>query len=321
MGEPLDLYDIALLLNYERASTEPRFRHAKLREAVRNENFKTIKVIGSQEWLTSAAVEKMGFVFDTKPGKNSEERDTPANILPSPIPPSLQALTAKELETIFWQVRNHDACYTSVNLAQHFFELYPDHTKLRVRTWKGVEYITTVSTRVILELKIIDPITMTHATVLPRGTTYITGDESYEMNHAVLGFASSREGNIDTILDMSSLQFGDAGRGLGGKSLFALESLDEFYDRVETIARGADTENARTSMAITPAAAHIEAWLAGVAKRVKERWDKRHQEHWCGHCGGPAATQRCSKCGGAYYCDRRHQVAAWPFHKRFCKKA
>ncbi|KAF9028379.1 hypothetical protein BDZ89DRAFT_1254872 [Hymenopellis radicata] len=65
----------------------------------------------------------MGFVFDTKPGKNSEERDTPANILPSPIPPSLQALTAKELETIFWQASNHDACYTSVNLAQHFFGL------------------------------------------------------------------------------------------------------------------------------------------------------------------------------------------------------
>ncbi|KAF8991255.1 hypothetical protein BDZ89DRAFT_1173344 [Hymenopellis radicata] len=143
MGEPLDLDDIALLLNCERASTEPR-------------------VIGNADWLTSAAVDKMGFVFDTKPGKNSEERDTP----------------------------------------------------LRVRTWKGVEYITTV------------------------GTTYITGDESYGMNHAVLGFASSREGNIDTILDMSSLQFGDAGRGLGGKSLFALESLDEFYDRVETIARG-----------------------------------------------------------------------------------
>ncbi|KAF9019299.1 hypothetical protein BDZ89DRAFT_1208263 [Hymenopellis radicata] len=140
-----------------------------------------------------------------------------------------------------------------------------------------------------VQLKLINPITMTHATVLPRGTTYITGDQSYEMNHAVLGFASSREGNIDTILDMSSLQFGDAGRGLGGKSLFALESLD---DRVETIARGADTENARTlMMAITPAA----AWLAGVAKRVKERWDKRHQEH----SGGPAATQRCSKCGGA----------------------
>jgi hypothetical protein len=30
--ELLDLYDIAVLLNYERNITEPRFRHTKLRE-------------------------------------------------------------------------------------------------------------------------------------------------------------------------------------------------------------------------------------------------------------------------------------------------
>jgi hypothetical protein len=30
--EVLDLYDIAVLLNYERNTTEPRFRHTKLRE-------------------------------------------------------------------------------------------------------------------------------------------------------------------------------------------------------------------------------------------------------------------------------------------------
>ena len=35
----LELHDISLLLNYERASTEPRFRHTKLREVTTNEFF------------------------------------------------------------------------------------------------------------------------------------------------------------------------------------------------------------------------------------------------------------------------------------------
>jgi hypothetical protein len=30
--EVLDLYDIAVLLNYERVTTEPRFRYTRLRE-------------------------------------------------------------------------------------------------------------------------------------------------------------------------------------------------------------------------------------------------------------------------------------------------
>jgi hypothetical protein len=31
-SKPLDLHEIATLLNYERYTTEPRFRYAKLRE-------------------------------------------------------------------------------------------------------------------------------------------------------------------------------------------------------------------------------------------------------------------------------------------------
>ena len=318
----VDLYDIALLINYERGTTEPRFRHAKLREIVRkNDQFKTILMFPDQPWFQYQGKEKVAFVFDRTTPKDETERDTPQNILPNPIPAddlNLKGLTPKELETIFWQVRAHDACYASVGILQHFFDLYPPDTKLRVRTGTGEEYITTISTRVILELQLIEPITMTYGIVMPENKAYVTGGQP-NMEHAVFGFARSTDGNIDTILDLASMQFGDAGRGLGGKSLFAVENMDRFYDRIEKIARGADTENARTSQVIIPSQDKaFETRLRDIAKKVKQRWEKRALEHWCGHCGAPVEKLRCSLCQVAFYCDKDHQVAAWPFHKRFC---
>lgn len=125
------------------------------------------------------------------------------------------------------------------------------------------------------------------------------------------------DGNITTVLDLSSLQFGDLGRGLGGRSLFTLESLDAFYDRIERIAHGADTENARISARIGPSA--DDAWLKDVARRAKARWERRAEERWCGHCGAPGKElKKCAACKDAVYCDEAHQAAAWPFHKRFC---
>jgi hypothetical protein len=178
-----------------------------------------------------------------------------------------------------------------------------------------MDYLTAASTRVILELKLIEPRRMTIAHVIAGGT-YITGAED-TMMHAVVGFGAPGEANVATVLDLASLQFGDAGRGLGGRSTFALESLDAFYDRVEAIARGADTENIKSSGRIGPCP--DDAWLKMVAKRAKERWEARDTQPWCGHCGAPGdALKKCSLCHEEFYCDAMHQTAAWPFHKRFC---
>ncbi|KAK0232705.1 hypothetical protein IW262DRAFT_1326278 [Armillaria fumosa] len=66
-------------------------------------------------------------------------------MLPTPIPFNLAHLSSKELETIYWQARNHDACYKSVTLLQYFFEYYPLETNIRIRTSAGANYITTLS--------------------------------------------------------------------------------------------------------------------------------------------------------------------------------
>ncbi|KAF8660746.1 hypothetical protein AX16_001563 [Volvariella volvacea WC 439] len=249
-SEPLDLYEIALLLNYERASTEPRFRHAKLCEVANEEvNFQTI-ALKHDVWDRRPAA-KTGFVFDISPPKGTSststgkgkqrgssnagvddgaEPDLPSNMLPNPVPLQLQFYSQKELETIYWQARGHDGCFVCISLLQAFFDLYSSDTPLRVRTLND-DYVTKTSTRAILEMDFIGPKSMTLVALFPTNQVLTTG-ESSSMPHSVMVFGRSKEGNIETVLDMASMQFGDHGRGLNGRSTFALESLDAWGPRI-----------------------------------------------------------------------------------------
>ena len=133
----LDLHDIALLLNYERAITELRFRHAKLREIAANgKDFETI-LLPIPEWKR-AHVPRTGFVFDKPKGRLSKleknEPDLVSNMLPNHAPPHLRNIELKDLELYYWQPRNHDGCYRTVTLFQHFIDLFPsERTSIRVR--------------------------------------------------------------------------------------------------------------------------------------------------------------------------------------------
>jgi hypothetical protein len=342
---PLDLYDIALLLNYERGTTDPRFRHTKLREVVINGDFQSI-VCPPWDAVKNNIQDRFrtGLVFDRKKdagetgatikevqGDESDDennddddtRDLPSTMVPEADPtlsPLVHALSEKQRETLFWQARAHDACYQAVTLLQHFFDLYPPTTPLRVRTAAGDNYLTTVNNRVIIEFELRAPRVCTVSCVQPDGTMYLSGEGAI-LEHAISAYGAPEEsgdGNVRAILDLSSMQFGELGRGNGGNSLFALESLDHFYDRVERIARGCDTAAAKTSGRIGPR--DDDDWLREIAAKVKARWEDRAAEPWCGHCGAPAReSKKCSACKEAHYCSKEHQVAAWSFHKRYCK--
>ena len=317
----LDLHDISLLLNYERTSTEPRFRHTKLREVTTGE-FLTVKFL-SPHWA-QVTRPKIGFVFyRAQPTKSlQDEPDLPSNMLPNTIPASLSHLSSKELETYYWQARNHDGCFTTIALFQHFIDLFPEFTRVRVRQVdkdKTLVYSTLASDRFIVEMNLHEPHTVSMSAVLPDNQTYITGEDS-TMIHAVLGF-STPGATIDTILDLTSLQFGDVGRGTKGRGLFVLESVFQYAKRLEKFAKGSDFKNPKLSQRIrdTP----NDDWLKVVAQRVKDRWENRNDVPWCGHCGAPPRDRdfkKCSKCKAAWYCDADHQSAAWTFHKHFCKE-
>jgi len=325
--ESLDLHDIALLLNYERASTEPRFRNVKLTEiAVGNDDapFSTLQDFKAPGWNHGTHFKGMLFVRDG-PADEDAPADTPFNMLPSPVPKSLQNLKSDELETIYWQARGHDACYKSIALLQFFMDQYSKSQQLRIRTTAGKEFVSVPSQCVIMEWQLSSPQVSTLAAVreLPHTvpTSYVSGYGEVLL-HAVFGMAEIGGENVSAILDLSSMQFGELGRGLKSKDMFALESLDQFYDRLEKISRG--WGETKTSFRLGPTPQDI--WLKEVAKRVKSRWENRSEIPWCGHCGAPlrqANPKKCSLCKEVFYCNDQHGKMAYPFHKKFCtgKKA
>jgi hypothetical protein len=346
----IDLYDLALLINYERTAREPRFRHGKLREVIHN-GAKPKSVIWRPEvlWFASKTPTKVGYIFDKEfNDQNQDEPDTPGNMLPAPPRPYLPPdLTYKQLEAIFYQARAHDACYASVFIMQELFDMIPGTVFLRVRTQSGLhrEFVTPAHERMIYEGELRNPKLMldnsviTHTSVgdtsmfedlghngrghrLSHGMSYISG-EAPRMNHAVLGFYDPDTDQMlympNVILDLSSIQFGVAGRGAKGNSLFVLETFEEYQARMRKFSDGMDPATIRVSQLVTPPVDRgQEEFQRSVAKRVWERWCKRDTEHWCGHCGAPA-TQRCGKCQNMYFCNQEHSVAAWPMHKRMCK--
>lgn len=323
----LNLHDIALLLNYERASTEPRFRHTKLREVADDAtNFKTIRIL-TPDW-DEATVPKTGFVFDRakktiEKNQDDESPDLPTTMLPTPVPSKLQNLTPKQLETYYWQARNHDGCFRTVTLFQHFIDLFPPDTQVRVPTLqKGLPmvYTTIANHRRIMEFNLFEPASVSLSCVFPDNMTYISGSDKV-VPHAVLGFGSDVT-YVDTILDLASLQFGDVGRGYNGHGLFVLEPIDRYIARLDKFAKRNDFNNCKMSVRIDDAPDNI--WLLAVAKKTKERWDKRATEPWCGYCGAPPqkdqSLKRCAACKDAHYCNADHQRSAWSFHKHFCAK-
>lgn len=327
----LDLHDIALLLNYERATTDPRFRHAKLREvAARGADFQTIR-LSARAW-TEALVPKTGLVFDMpkESGLSKAERDEPdlpSNMLPSVVIPSspLRSLTNKDLELYYWQSRNQDGCYTTIAIFQHFMEFFPlELTRIRVRVVennKPRNYTTLADDRTIVEVMLYEPRSMNFSAVVHNKSPilYTTG-ESTSMRHAVLSFPPpTLDHKRECILDLSSLQFGDAGRGFKGRGTFVLEPVQDYLARLDTIAVRNNFQDAERTQRVRPSA--NDEFFVDVAKRAKARWEKRKTDPWCGHCGAPSRDtplKRCAKCRVAHYCNAEHQLAAWPYHKHFC---
>ncbi|KAE9397271.1 hypothetical protein BT96DRAFT_1020951 [Gymnopus androsaceus JB14] len=267
---------------------------SKLREVASQQSDFQTTLAPSHMWKNHNGP-KDGFLFARiePPAGSEDELDLPSNMLPEDVSTLTRSqLPAGRLETIYWQARGHDGCFKSA--------LQMVHNTLPMLRF------ALLSSFDLLNLK---RLTIAAVSDINNNciTNYITGGADQKMfRHAV---------------------FGDTGRGPGrkGKGTFVLESLDQYYDRLETIVEGGDA--AKTSSRITedPNPAY-EAWTKAVAKRVKERWEKRKESHWCGHCGSPLANgpelKRCSACREHYYCNKEHQTMAWSsHHKRWCGKS
>ena len=147
----LDLHDIFLLLNYERASIKRHLRHTKLREVTIGE-FSIAKFL-NPHWAQGA-----------QPRESLQaEPDLPLNMLLNTIPTSLSHLSSNELETYHWQARNHNGCFTTVARYQHFINLFPEFSRVRVGKVdkdKTRVYSTFASDRFVVGMNLHEPHTV-----------------------------------------------------------------------------------------------------------------------------------------------------------------
>jgi hypothetical protein len=329
--EPLDLVDIALLLTYERAITEPRFENTKLVQITKPGEAPSYRFTQNPHIKDARAA----LTFELEKQLSSSSPDLPSNMLPVNPSQQLSSLTPKELETIFYQIRGHDGGYITVALLQHFFDHFPNDTPLRIRhrpTQKkrgaslsnGNTYTTQIDKRMILEMELLRPKLYQCIVIAPENSTYISGEEP-AMDHAVFGFAPLGSEFTTSLLDLSSLQFGDVGRGFGdpkrgggGDALFALDTSEEYEVRMARVA-DVDPDKSKTKISTRIGPTPHDEWLKQVAQRAKERWDRRDEERWCGHCGKPVPIEkRCSGCKAAWFCGKECQERAWGFHKGYC---
>ncbi|KAH9897476.1 hypothetical protein F4778DRAFT_743712 [Xylariomycetidae sp. FL2044] len=323
----LDLVDVALLLTYERCAHEPRFRHGKLREvAFPGQKLRTITLTPGLVQDQSRPHTQIVFeqVNPSLPGKP----DLASNMVPVEVNPNTilaHALTPQQVDTLYYQARGHDACFTAVSLLQYFLDMFPADTELRIRhgpnssnkQQPGDQYTTSLYHLKIIEKTLLRPRQSTVSVTMPKGNGYVSGD-GHTMVHAVVGFSRPGSTAVDSVLDLSSLQFGDVGRGPGAKGQlpFALDTYAEFCDRLDKIAVGEDIMESKISDRIR---AHPDdGWLVDAAKRAKKRWDERKTTKWCGYCGASGELKGCARCHESWYCDAAHQKMAWPFHKHYC---
>lgn len=142
-------------------------------------------------------------------------------------------------------------------------------------------------------------------------------------DHIVLGFPIPGGDGVDKyIIDMTRMQYGEAGRGENGEPYYLgltssyLTSMSAICARLQIkwvtqqrLPNGTDKDN--------------QARLEFCAQKAFFRWHNRHNERWCDYCGkGGSGLKRCGGCQSSqvFYCCKRHQAAGWKLHRHTCEK-
>lgn len=325
---PLDLHSLCTLLNYERSTTDPRFTGTKLRELVFSEPWATIALPTTAEDPMGSVLPERGILWSAKGVRvKKEQRDSMEEMMHPAW--SETELGEMERETLWWESRGHDSCYKVrllslthsegsadqekgqqvINILQNLFDSYPPSHPLLIRLHTGQSFTIPLSSRVITEYTLHEPRHSTRTVILKeeganRVQVLTTGERDFpaqtsgwSMPHAVLGFGAPEagQGMVTHILDLASMQFGEFGRGYAGES-FRLGSFDEMHDGFERFCGGVELKKGGSARIGSSGDEGRDTWMRDVARRVRERWEKRDQEKWCGYCGRPAPPSRCGAC-------------------------
>ena len=328
---PIPLRTLTTLLNYERCIADGRFRGCKLLSSTFSDPNLTDSMFpemrrrildGKPKSVTQVHLHT--FLIESK-----EVTGTPStnDLISSKASSQVQALPFSQRELIYHESRGHDGCYKAIELYQEFFELCPPGQKLSIQIKNEEPVLVSPFTRNILEFTMKGPKLLTISTGMKMSDsedgvigTIITGVDQ-ESLHSALGFAGPGSANVDFVVDMTRMQWGEAGRGRFGE-LYYLGSVDGYYGIMKNVCEG--IEEAGLGATHVAPSIHTKS-MAACAKRVWERWENRDNEGWCDYCGVGASERPLSSCSGfkqtkVRYCCKEHQASGWKLHKFTCEK-
>lgn len=183
----------------------------------------------------------------------------------------------------------------------------------------GISYITSTMNRSVVQDQLVKPKFST-IIVSPRSDNMKYTGTKPEMTHWYIAFCAPGSNDFDSVLDLASMHFGEAGHGPGekGKMVIVLDMKADYDKRLLRVADGVDLSRRRNTLILVPPCDPI---MDRIARKVRERWENRATEKWCAHCGAPEPKFKCAGCGDAWFCNKEHQKLVWSFHKGYCNKA
>lgn len=162
---------------------------------------------------------------------------------------------------------------------------------------------------------------MTISHVIGTEKWYYNGT-NYEEDHIVMVFPPRSPGEKQIVLDMTRLQYGEAGRGDHGENYFIgtlqdwKRSMAETHEEMNTVQVSTDRLEPGDDAALIRR-------LKACADRAWNRWQNRDKEGWCEYCGKGGDLTHCTKCKKkkVRYCSKEHEKAGLHLHKYTCENA
>jgi MYND finger len=333
----LDLHNLAAILLHEWSLMEPRFLHSRLQEitaGTRPQNALRSDIhlphLGDVASSGSSQSKKAYFVMDELPG-------TPpvtAFSFKHADFASAKSYSEQDIETMFWQIKNHNRGYALTHAMQTVLDSLPNTVHLMLRTSQGHSLLVEPKQFAIEEFKVLpnEKVYICQATPQPvLGPTkfalheYTTGATG-PIPWVYLAFAEAElrpefrntdpRVNGRIVLDLAAPLLAGM-RGLGNET-FALERMGDYHDRVIPKG-GSERERPVTSGRIDARLADV-GLMSELSKRVLGRVQAilESGETSCGYCGKASPKSSCGRCKQARFCDKRCQTLGWKYHKKWC---
>lgn len=120
------------------------------------------------------------------------------------------------------------------------------------------------------------------------------------------------------MIDLTRIQYGDAGRGTNGE-LYFVGRLDTYLEEMKGIAGEVVSKEYELECGQQKAER-----LRGSAEKVFEAWKNREKMGWCEYCGRPmelGALVRCQRCGSQVvgWCCEEHLRYDQRLHAKNCR--